>query len=600
MDARHLYTQAIELHRQGNLVQAERLYTQILSTAPRDFRALHMLGTLLSQQGRYDELLPLLKTALAVNPKSVNAWVNYSNLLSSMQRFSEAISGYDKAISLRQNDPDVYCNRGHALQSMGAPDEAIADYGQALTISPRHINAQMGMGNALQSVGRHTEAIAIYDNCLRIDPTRVDAMMNKTNSLEQLGRLNEAVGTLIADYKNALRIEPGNAKTLTGLALVYANLQQFEKALEYYDQAVTSDPTLETAWNNRGDLLRNTGRIDDAIHSYEQALGRSGQNIEAHLGLSLCELMRGNLKRGFALYEWRKKLGDYYPSNIDESPEWNGFQSLEAKEIFLYLESYLGFGDTIQWFRYAHLLVNLGARVTVSVQNKLIRLLSGSSGSINVIEAGKCPPRYDYHAPLLSLPHLMGTERKSIPATVPYISAEAELVAKWAERIGNHGFKVGVAWQGNKRINLNLGRRSFPPEFLLSLADIPGVRLISLQKEYGAEQIELISQRLSIETLDDDFDCGGDGFIDTAAIMASLDLIITPDTSIAHLAGALGRPTWVALKHVPDWRWQLYGHASPWYPTIRLFRQKRIDDWADVFTEMRSRLVELVNCRNGK
>jgi tetratricopeptide (TPR) repeat protein len=598
MDARYFYTQAVKLHRQGNLIQAERLYAQILSAAPGNFDALHMLGTLLSQQGRHDEALPLLKTALAINPESANAWVNYSNLLSGMQRFSEAISGYDKAISLRQNDPDVYCNRGHALQSMGVLDEAMADYGRALAISPRHISAHIAMGNALQRSGRHADAIEFYAGCLRIDPTRTDAMMSKSNSLEQLGRLNEAVETLIADYKNALKIEPGNAKTLTGLALVYANLQEFEKASECYDQAVTNDPTLEAAWNNRGDLLRNTGRIEDAIHSYEQALGRFGQNVDAHLGLSYCELMRGNLKRGFELYEWRKKLGDYFAIDVDESLEWDGAQSLNDKEIFLYLESYLGFGDTIQFFRYAHLLVDLGARVTVSVQNKLIRLLSGSSNSINLIEAGKCPIHCDYHAPLLSLPHLLGTERDSIPAAIPYIRAEPELVAKWAQRIGNHRFKVGVAWQGNKRINLNLGRRSFPPEFLSSLADVPGVRLIPLQKEYGAEQLKLISQRLRIETLGDDFDCGSDGFIDTAAIMASLDLVITPDTSIAHLAGALGRPTWVALKHVPDWRWQLHGHASPWYPTMRLFRQKRIDDWAGVFTEMRSGLVELVNSTN--
>jgi hypothetical protein len=303
----------------------------------------------------------------------------------------------------------------------------------------------------------------------------------------------------------------------------------------------------------------------------------------------------GCFEQGLLGYEWRKKRdGSLAERSYPSQPLWTGAEEIKNKVLLVYCEQ--GLGDTIQFSRYVRLAEGMGAKVILSAQNALARLLKSLSPTLEIIDFDAAPPRFDYHIPLLSMPMAFKTDQKNIPMSVPYLRAEPDRVATWRGRIGDDGYRVGVCWQGNKLAPADIGR-SFPVRHFESLSKIPNVRLICLQKNTGLEQLADLPPGMKLETFAEHLDTGPDAFIDTAAAMENLDLIITSDTATAHLAGALGRPTWVALKYSPDWRWLLDRSDSPWYPTMKLFRQKSYNDWANVFldleAELRSRLGRL-------
>jgi hypothetical protein len=289
-------------------------------------------------------------------------------------------------------------------------------------------------------------------------------------------------------------------------------------------------------------------------------------------------MLTGDLDEGLTLYEWRKKLPAPIEARNYRQPLWTGAQDLSGKTLFVYIEQ--GLGDTIQFFRYALTARARGARVIMAVQDAIVRLMRDAGGDIEILDSASVPPSFDYHAPLMSLPLAFGTTRQTIPAPIPYLRAEPERVRRWAAKIGGQGLKIGVAWQGAAAI----AGRAFAPQWLAPISEIENVRLIGLQKDAGQ------TDGLRLESLGKDFDAGPDAFRDSAAVMQSLDLVITPDTALAHLAGALGRPAWVALKYVPDWRWFLGDAASPWYPQLTLFRQSAPGDWGSVFAAMEAQL----------
>ena len=307
------------------------------------------------------------------------------------------------------------------------------------------------------------------------------------------------------------------------------------------------------------------------------------------------KLLVGQYKEGWNDYEWRWETEEFPSKRPDVNALlWRG-EELRGRRLLVFSEQ--GLGDVIQFVRYLPLLLEREANVTFLTSAKVIRLLRPLTAKIAVISATK-ETTYDFQCALMSLPYRFNTDLSSIPNKVPYLAAEEELVARWKARIGGHGFKVGIAWQGNPRASIDQGK-SIPVAEFVPLSGLPGVRLISLQKHDGLDQLALLQPDSKIETLGDDFDNELDAFVDTAAVMESLDLIITSDTSIAHLAGALGRPTWVALKHVPDWRWMLDRDDSPWYPTMRLFRQSARDDWRSVFAAIEQELRSLLGWQKG-
>ena len=314
--------------------------------------------------------------------------------------------------------------------------------------------------------------------------------------------------------------------------------------------------------------------------SYERAAVLRPTYADAHYNRALTALSLGDFAAGWAGYEYRWERDAAPTRKLAVSfPQWRG-EDLAGKRIIVFEEQ--GLGDVIQFARYVPLLAARGARVTLLARTVLHRLLRTLGGGIEITDRQPYGEHYDCQCALMSLPGVFGTTVETIPATVPYLRAEAALVAQWRERLGPHGFKIGISWQGNPSGKIDIGR-SLPLCCFAPLASIPGVRLISLQKRHGLDQLQSLPPGMTVETLGEEFDEGPDAFVDSAAIIENLDLVISSDTGIVHLAGALGRPVWVAIKHLPDWRWLLERPDSPWYPTMRLFRQTEPGDWAGVF-----------------
>jgi Tfp pilus assembly protein PilF len=438
-----------------------------------------------------------------------------------------------------------------------------------------------------QRQGRAREALESYDAVLRLNPEMADAHCNRGIVLQaMLGRPEEA----LTSFDRAIALNPRMAMAHHQRGNTLRDLGRLEESLENYDRALALKPDAAMAHNDRGNVLRNLHRWDEAILSYERAIELNPAFGRAAFSKAMCLLQTGNFTDGLPLYEWRKKKPGARYRQFPR-PVWSGAESLDGKKLFLIAEQ--GLGDTIQFSRYALLAREKGAKVILAVQDVLVRLMKGLGPEIGVVGMTSHPPEFDCHAALLSMPLAFGTNLSSCPASVPYLRAEPDRIEHWRTRLGRGGFKIGICWQGKELAKIGRGR-SFSVRHFEGLAKLPGVRLISLQKGDGVEQLRGLPPEVNVETLGEDFDVSPDAFIDTAAVMEVLDLVITTDTAIAHLAGALGRPTWVALKNVPDWRWFLGRTDSPWYPTMRLFRQSARDDWAGVFAAMESQLAGML------
>jgi len=453
---------------------------------------------------------------------------------------------------------------------------------RAIELDANVAEAHGNLGDALRRLGRHEDALASYDRAIALRTDLAQVYCNRGNALTDLERPKDA----LASYDRAIALKPDYATAYSNRGVALQDLQRLEEALPCYDKALALNPDYVKAYSNRGVVLRDLNRPKDALASYDKAIALRPDDVEANWNRSLCLLLTGDFERGWQAYEWRKKQKGHSAKRSYPQPLWSGAQDLAGKTLFLYWEQ--GLGDTIQFCRYARLVEARGAKVVLSVQGPLRRLLSRLSPTVQILGAKEEPADFDYHAPLLSLPLAFGTTSRDIPAEVPYLSAEQDRIDFWKDRLGPDGFKIGICWQGRVG-KVDIGR-SFAVTELYDIAAIAGVRLISLQKGEGAEQMESLAEGMRIETLGADFDAGQHAFLDTAAVMEHMDLNITSDTSVAHLAGALGRPAWVALKHVPDWRWRLEGSGCPWYPTLRLFRQRARGDWKFVFREMEQEL----------
>jgi hypothetical protein len=359
-----------------------------------------------------------------------------------------------------------------------------------------------------------------------------------------------------------------------------------EDALAEYEEALRLRPDFAEAVNNLGNTLRDLGRLDEAQAQFDRALSLKTDYIDAHWNRSLLWLLRGDFARGWPEYEWRWGLRSL-PRRPFPQPKWDG-GPLGGKTILLHAEQ--GLGDTFQFVRYAPLVKGRGGKVFLACQAPLLRILADCPGVDQLVAQGTPLPPFDCHAPLLSLPALFGTELNSVPAEVPYLRADPALVEHWRGRLAAFdGFKVGIAWRGSGS-NRSDPKRSFPLEAFEALARVPGVRLISLQKGKGTEQLPALAGRFPVSELPG-LDEGRGPFVDTAAVLRCLDLVVCCDTGLGHLAGALGVPCWLALMYVPDWRWLLERADSPWYPHHRLFRQERSGDWDDLFHRMAAALA---------
>jgi tetratricopeptide (TPR) repeat protein len=509
-----------------------------MSRRKHQIEAFFRQGTQLHADGRFAEAEQVYRQLLAAVPSHADSQHMLGMLALQAKQPGIALEWIDRAIAARPANAIYQVNRASALLAIGETAAAEAACREALKLKRNSAEACQVLGHALCDLGRPEEAIAAYRDAMRYNAALPDLAGHLGLALRQAGRQEEAAA--------ALR------------------------------QAVARAPQDMQALGNLAGVLKELAHPDEAESLYREALRRQPNDPAQHYNLSLALLLAGRFAAGWSEYEWRFRAGAARMPDCRQ-PRWEG-EPLAGRTLLIRSEQ--GLGDAIQFCRYAPLVT--GGHVILEVHRPLCRLLGTLRGIQRVVPIGDPPPPFDLYVPLLSLPRLL--DEAATP--VPYLGAEPDLVAAWRDRLGSHGFRIGVAWQGNPASLAEHGR-SYPLADLRPLAERPGVRLISLQKYHGMEQ--LADAGFAIET--PELDTGPDGFVDTAAVMQSLDLIVTSDTSVAHLAGAMGRPVWVALQHVPDWRWLLAGEDCRWYPTMRLFRQTRRGDWDAVFARMAEQLA---------
>jgi len=476
---------------------------------------------------------------------------------------------------------------GVLARQVGRNDLAIEYISQALRLKPDYAEAHYNLANALLRQGKLTEAVASYQQTLHLKPDYAGAHNNLASAFRRQGKLTEAV----ASYQEALRLKPDYAEAHSNLGVALAAQGRLTEAVASYQQALRLKPDYAEAHCNLGLALVDQGKLTEAVASYQQALRLKPDYAEAHINLAHVWFLWGDFERAWPEYEWRWKLRGLSSPSFCQ-PLWDG-SSLQGQTILLFAEQ--GLGDTLQFIRYAPLVQQHGATVIVQCQGPLLRLLATCAGIDRLVLAGTALPPFDVQAPLLSLPRIFRSTLATIPANIPYLCADPELRAHWQQQLsGVRGFKVGIAWQGNPEHKRDRWR-SVPLLAFEPLAGVLGVRLVSLQKGPGREQLPDLANRLGVLDLADRLE----DFADTAAVMRSLDLVITVDTAVAHLAGALGIPVWVALSLFPDWRWLLEREDSPWYPSMRLFRQSAWGDWAGVFERLTEALRQQVEATRG-
>jgi tetratricopeptide (TPR) repeat protein len=438
-------------------------------------------------------------------------------------------------------------------------------------------------------LGRADEAVAAFDHVLAADPRNVTALINRGNALIKDKRYDDALGS----YDNALSIDPAHAAALTDRGVALAELDRLEEALAAHEQALRVNPHVVAAHVNRGNAMLKLARMEEALANYAEALAHEPDNAEANFNASLARLCLGDFAGGWPQYEYRWKKKDFMSTVPDyPQPLWRGDADLAGKTIFLLAEQ--GLGDTLQFVRYAPLVAERGAKVILGVQKPLRLLATTVPGVALVRTDGEPLPDFDTYCPLLSLPLAFGTELATIPANIPYLRPHAERLAQWRPRLPDNGrLRVGICWAGSKD-HLNDRNRSMPLDRFATLLSVPNLDFICIQKEVGAADAAALDQH-GVLQLGREFD----DFADTAAVVATLDLLVSVDTSVAHLAGAMGKPVALLVPFSPDFRWLLYRTESPWYPSMRLFRQTAIGDWSGPLEKLRAEL-EAVAQRTGR
>ncbi len=575
-------------------------------------------GVALQELGRLSDALAAEDRALALRPTYATAHFNRGNILRDLGRAEEAIAAYDRALTVQPAYPEALVNRGMARVDSGKAVEALADFRRALALRPGYAAAHIGAADAHGRLNQVAEALTEIDKALASDPENRGALLVKAVILREADRGEEGLAIVEA----ILARDPADAGAHISRAHALAKLRRFAEALAVADAAIAVAPKTAEAHVVRGmalgqlgcfdetwkalDLAErlgasgaslhhtravayyNVGRLKDALAAYDSAIAADPDNMVVRYHRGLLFLAWGDYETGWAEHEWRLKVGTVArPDLLKLASKWQG-EDISGRRVLLYAEQ--GAGDAIQFVRYAPLVAARGARVSMVVHESLRRLFAANFPDMDVASAIGMRSGFDYQAPLMSLPAIFRTHSEAeIPRDVPYLVADPERVAKWAARLGGEGFKVGISWQGNAEYGSDQFR-SIPLKHFAPLAEVPGVRLISVQAVYGLDQLQGLPDGMVVETLGEELVANPDGFREMAAVMANLDLIIVSDSAPAHLAGALGRPVWVALRDQPDWRWMVDRTDSPWYPTMRLFQQSQPRDWTGVFARIAAAL----------
>ncbi|MEQ8786973.1 MAG: TIGR03032 family protein [Pirellulaceae bacterium] len=493
----------------------------------------------------------------------------------------DAEACFEEAVRLDPQHAGAANNLGNVLRQQGCLEDAVDCYRRALAADADYAKAYLNLGQTLNELGRLPEAGGCFRRALAIDPHFVEAGVCLGMVLKDQGKLDEATNC----FQQALKLDARSWSAHNGLGLVHKERDEFDAAMKCYQAALAIEPRSAAVLANQGSLLRDLGRIDEALACYDEAIRIEPDCVAARHNRSMLLLLVGDCERGWPEYEWRWKQ-PLRQANYADRPRWDG-SSLEGRTILLHAEQ--GLGDTIQFLRYVPVLAEQGGRVVVEVQPPLLELASTCPGAALVYPRGEATPPFDVQLPLLSLPAVIGTTLETVPSNVPYVFAHEQLVEHWRQRLApTKGRRIGIAWQGNPKYPGDRSR-SIPLHQFGPLAELPGATLFSLQQGFGSEQLPQLGGKFDVVDLAARYQENLD-FANTAAVMRCLDLVVAPNTAMCHLAGALGVPVWLALNYASDWRFLLERDDSPWYPSMRIFRQPQRDDWSAVFADMAATL----------
>jgi hypothetical protein len=502
--------------------------------------------------------------------------------LKDQKRFIDALASFDKAIALKPDYAEAHNNRGIVLAAMERLNEALACFEKAIALKSDYAGAYNNCGITLQDLKRLDDALASFDRAIALNPDDAYAHNNRGVVLHDLKHLDNA----LASYDRAIALKTDYAAPHINRGITLQELKRLDEALDSYDRAILLKPDYDAPYINRGVVLQDLRRLDDALASYVKAIELTPENAGAYINQSYCLLKMGHFKQGWQLHEWRKRLEDPVGNRLFSQPLWLGNEDISDKTLFVHWEQ--GLGDTIQFCRYGKLLKARGARVEMSVQQPLCQLLQQMSSDIRIINHDRVPAAFDYHCPLMSLPLALGTTLETIPSEQRYILSDEALRKIWDARLPPRTKpRIGIVWSGSTR-HKNDRNRSIALSTLLPLFSV-NAHWISLQSEPRRSDLALLRDLHQIFSYDELKD-----FSDTAAVIDLLDLVITVDTSVAHLAGAMGKQVWILLPYNSDWRWLIDRSDSPWYPSARLFREDDTRSWVNVITRVHAELREFV------
>ena len=565
---------ASSLHKIGRRDEAVEAYRALARLSAHYPLLEHNLSLVLFEMGDRESALEQARRAEQKTPASAEVFLNSGNILIAMDRDEEALQAFDRAQQLAPADFQVTNNRAAALRKLGRFPAAIEAARSACVLKPESADAWHNLGLILHDAQQFSEAASVIEKSIGLDARRADYHYSLGRALGELDKTEDA----IAAYGRSVAIKD-DCKAFNNRGALFEKLRKLDDALADYERAIALEPEFPEVWNNKGVLLAACRRIDEAFACYDRALELRPDYADTHVNLAYLQLFIGDFEKGWTSHEWRiRRTETALP--MPQGVQLSATDNVSGKRVYVFAEQ--GLGDTFMFCRYIALLQGRGAHVLFASQPAIRAMLKSLPTPVEFVDPDEVPA-FDFHIMSMSLPLIFGTRLDTVPAHVPYLHAETARIAQWSERLGSHGFKIGICWQGNPAFKYD-HNRSFTPHEFAPLASLPNVRLISLLKGSVPDGLP---EGLKIEHPGEDFDSGADAFLDTAAVMAGLDLVVTSDTSIAHLAGALGVRTFVALSYTPEWRWLAEGDRSPWYPTIRLFRQGTPGDWSGVFNEIR-------------
>ena len=569
---------AFSYFQNGQCELADYILLKILESSPDHFDSLLLRGIINVKKNTFIAL-ELVTKATNVNPNNPYGHYNLGIIFEEQKLFDKALDSYECTVRLRPDFADAWLNLGNVLHALMNLDDAVRSYDFAIRIKPDFALAYYNRGVVLKELNRFEEAKDSYDNAIRLRPDFADAYCNRAVVLEELNRFQEAV----ENYDIAIRIKPDFALAYYNRGVVLKELNRFEEAKDSYDNAIRLRPDFADAYCNRAVVLEELNRFQEAVENYDIAIRIKPDFATAKFNKSINLLLNGNLKEGFGLYESRWEKRDPVTKRKFDQPLWLGKENIEGKTILIHSEQ--GLGDSIQFSRYLELMHKYEAKVLFEVPKPLYGLFKNSKAPYELLQKNDPLPYFDYHCPLLSLPLIFKTELSNIPGITPYFFSNPEKNNYWAFQLGKKTKpRIGIVWSGDVK-NKKDQFRSMKLDELVSRLPV-NFEYISLQKEVGEHDVANL-KKYNIKHFGDQLH----DFTDTASLIECMDLVISVDTSVAHLSASLGKETWILISFIPDFRWFLGRDDSPWYRSVSLYRQKNDRQWAPVLERMSTNLL---------